>query len=96
MTKGEIAVKHLSDVDHRKQLRRAVVASALGTTIEWYDVFIYGIVTGLVFAKLTFRNPTHSPARCRRMPSSSSALSPAQSGPPSSDITEIASSARRH
>jgi MFS family permease len=44
----------LSDADHRKQLRRAVIASAIGTTIEWYDFFIYGIVTGLVFAKLYF------------------------------------------
>jgi sugar transport protein len=54
MTTAEFAVSDLSDVDHRKQLRRAVVASAIGTTIEWYDFFIYGIVTGLVFAKLYF------------------------------------------
>jgi MFS family permease len=55
MTTAEIAAaNHLSDLDHRKQLRRAVVASAIGTTIEWYDFFIYGIVTGLVFAKLYF------------------------------------------
>jgi MFS family permease len=43
-----------SDADYRTQLRRAVVASAVGTTIEWYDFFIYGIVTGLVFATLYF------------------------------------------
>src|SRR6185295_17528332 len=54
MTTAEIAVNQLSDLDHRKQLRRAVIASAVGTTIEWYDFFIYGIVTGLVFAKLYF------------------------------------------
>jgi len=54
MTTAEIAVNQLSDLDHRKQLRRAVIASAIGTTIEWYDFFIYGIVTGLVFAKLYF------------------------------------------
>jgi MFS family permease len=35
-------------------LRRAVIASAIGTTIEWYDFFLYSIVTGLVFAKLYF------------------------------------------
>ena len=40
--------------DHGKQLRRAVIASTIGTTIEWYDFFLYSIVTGLVFAKLYF------------------------------------------
>jgi MFS family permease len=35
-------------------LRRAVIASTIGTTIEWYDFFIYGTVTGLVFARLFF------------------------------------------
>jgi len=35
-------------------LRRAVIASTVGTTIEWYDFFLYSIVTGLVFAKLYF------------------------------------------
>src|SRR5918912_54567 len=36
------------------QLRRAVIAATVGTTIEWYDFFLYSIVTGLVFAKLYF------------------------------------------
>ncbi|MGA3398224.1 MAG: MFS transporter [Acetobacteraceae bacterium] len=44
----------LTDAEHGKQLRRAVIASTIGTTIEWYDFFIYGTVTGLVFAKLYF------------------------------------------
>jgi MFS family permease len=44
----------LSAIEHRRQLRRAVIASTIGTTIEWYDFFIYGTVTGLVFAKLYF------------------------------------------
>ncbi|SAK82802.1 major facilitator transporter [Caballeronia catudaia] len=44
----------LSDEDYRRQLRRAVVASTIGTTIEWYDFFLYSTVTGLVFAKLYF------------------------------------------
>src|SRR5262249_9426635 len=54
MTTAIIDASALSNADHRKQLRRAVIASAIGTTIEWYDFFIYGIVTGLVFAKLYF------------------------------------------
>lgn len=41
---------------HRSQLRRAVLASTVGTTIEWYDFLLYGIVTGLVFGKLFFPN----------------------------------------
>jgi MFS family permease len=42
------------DPEHSKQLRRAVIASTIGTTIEWYDFFLYSTVTGLVFAKLYF------------------------------------------
>jgi metabolite-proton symporter len=33
----------------QQQLTRAVVASAVGTTIEWYDFFLYGITAALVF-----------------------------------------------
>ena len=44
----------LSDAEHTRQLRRAVIASTVGTAIEWYDFFLYSIVTGLVFAKLFF------------------------------------------
>ena len=38
----------------RRTLIEALVASTVGTTIEWYDFFLYSIVTGLVFAKLYF------------------------------------------
>ena len=31
-----------------------MIASTVGTAIEWYDFFLYSIVTGLVFAKLFF------------------------------------------
>ena len=43
-----------SEAAHRAQLRRAVIASTVGTTIEWYDFLLYGTVTGLVFGKLFF------------------------------------------
>ena len=46
----------LSASDHRAQLRKAVIASTIGTTIEWYDFFIYGTAAGLVFGKLYFPN----------------------------------------
>ena len=48
------AIPILSEAEHRIQLRRAVIASTIGTTIEWYDFFLYSVVTGLVFAKLYF------------------------------------------
>jgi metabolite-proton symporter len=44
----------LTSTEHQVQLRRAVIASTIGTTIEWYDFFLYSTVTGLVFAKLFF------------------------------------------
>jgi metabolite-proton symporter len=44
---------HTMDSDGT-QLRRAVIAATIGTTIEWYDFFLYSTVTGLVFAKLYF------------------------------------------
>ena len=50
----DIDIPSLSPSEHQVQLRRAVVASTIGTAIEWYDFFLYSIVTGLVFAKLFF------------------------------------------
>src|ERR1700756_1562394 len=44
----------LSSREHGIQLRRAVIAATVGTAIEWYDFFLYSVVTGLVFAKLFF------------------------------------------
>jgi MFS family permease len=44
----------LPDSEHHAQLRRAVIASTVGTTIEWYDFLLYSVVTGLVFGKLFF------------------------------------------
>ena len=32
------------------------LASAIGTTIEWYDFFLYGVMTPLVLNKLFFPN----------------------------------------
>jgi len=49
-------ISELSPAEHQIQLRRAVIASTIGTAIEWYDFFLYSTVTGLVFAKLFFPN----------------------------------------
>src|SRR5712671_4038302 len=46
----------LSSIDHGRELRKAVIAATVGTTIEWYDFFLYGTAAGLVFGKLYFPN----------------------------------------
>ena len=46
----------LPDAEHSAQLRKAVIASTIGTAIEWYDFFLYGTAAGLVFGKLYFPN----------------------------------------
>jgi len=51
-----IAYDQLSAADHSRELRKAVIAATVGTTIEWYDFFIYGTAAGLVFGKLYFPN----------------------------------------
>ncbi|HQQ70854.1 MAG TPA: MFS transporter [Alicycliphilus sp.] len=40
----------ISDADRR----RALFGSAVGSTIEWYDYFLYGTMSSIVFAKLFF------------------------------------------
>ena len=44
----------LSELEHRSQLRRALIASTVGTTIEWYDFLLYGTVSALVFGPIYF------------------------------------------
>ena len=38
----------------RRALLEAVIASTVGTTIEWYDFFLYGTAAALVFPRLFF------------------------------------------
>src|ERR1700751_1246871 len=54
MTSTDAAIAPLSTAEHQAQLRRALVASTVGTTIEWYDFLLYGQMTALVFGKLFF------------------------------------------
>ena len=44
----------LDDAAQRRMRRRAVIASAAGTTIEWYDFFLYGVAAALVFPQQFF------------------------------------------
>jgi MFS family permease len=46
-----------TSTDHRAvatERRRAVIASTVGTTIEWYDFFLYGTASALIFPALFF------------------------------------------
>ena len=54
MTIATTTLGNLPESEHRVQLRKAVIASTIGTTIEWYDFFLYGTAAGLVFGKLYF------------------------------------------
>jgi metabolite-proton symporter len=49
----------ISEQFRQQRMLPVIVASTLGTTIEWYDFFLYGTVSALVFPKLFF--PTFSP-----------------------------------
>jgi len=40
--------------EHARQVRKAALASTVGTTIEWYDYFLYGTAAALVFPDLFF------------------------------------------
>src|ERR1044072_5095111 len=43
-----------SVVDERGHRRRAVIASTVGTTIEWYDFFLYNTAAAVIFPALFF------------------------------------------
>lgn len=47
----------MSNYDPR--IKKVVISSLIGATIEWYDFFLYGVVAGIVFNKLYF--PTGDP-----------------------------------
>jgi len=38
----------------RKELRTVLLSCMVGTTVEWYDFFLYGVAAGTVFNKLFF------------------------------------------
>src|ERR1700743_106830 len=48
----------LNPVSQRTQVRRAAMGSAIGTTIEWYDFFLYNTAAALVFPHLFFPEST--------------------------------------
>ena len=53
---------YVTEEVRRRERFRAVVASTVGTSIEWYDFFVYGFAAILIFPSIFFpaRNPTVS------------------------------------
>ena len=45
--------------ERARQVRKAALASTVGTTIEWYDYFLYGTAAALVFPEVFFPNASH-------------------------------------
>jgi metabolite-proton symporter len=56
--KGQ-GMNNRADTEGKTPLRRVVMASLIGTTIEWYDFFLYGSAAALVFNRLFF--PEYDP-----------------------------------
>ncbi|NKC04685.1 MFS transporter [Brucella haematophila] len=52
--------------------RRALIGSAVGSTIEWYDYFLYGTMSAIVFGKLFF--PSDDPVTSQLLALASFAL----------------------
>ena len=59
MAKGEAVSVVRSSPQKADSIRMVAVASLVGTTIEWYDFFLYGTAAALVFNRLYF--PTFDP-----------------------------------
>src|SRR6187200_1874732 len=44
------------DPDYATNLRRATLASSVGSSLEYYDFALYGLASALIFSKLFFTN----------------------------------------
>ena len=44
----------MSDIKTESNIKKVALTSLSGTSIEWYDFFLYGAAAGLVFPKLFF------------------------------------------
>src|SRR5437867_5640145 len=53
-TPGFEKAPRLDKAQEQQHRIRAMVASAVGTSIEWYDFFLYGVAAALVFPQKFF------------------------------------------
>lgn len=51
---SEATLDNVKSGSHTSDVKKVVIASLIGSTIEWYDFFLYGVVAGIVFNKLYF------------------------------------------
>src|SRR3954454_9085152 len=56
MATDDLARRQSSASITKSQRTKAAVASTVGTTIEWYDFFLYGTAAALVFPSVFFPN----------------------------------------
>ncbi|WP_243701456.1 hypothetical protein [Sodalis ligni] len=80
-------------VNNNSNIRKAVVASTIGTIIEWYDYGLYAAASGLIINRLFFRSSRTWAAFWRRSPPSPSVLSFVRWGESLSPISAIGSAA---
>jgi hypothetical protein len=52
--KAAASIEAEDTLEQRSQVRKAAVASTVGTTIEWYDFFLYNTAAALIFPALFF------------------------------------------
>ena len=77
-----------------QSVRKVVAASFIGTTIEWYDFFLYGTAAALVFNKLFFPEAEPSSGTLLALATYGSASRPDRSAGSSSATSATASAAR--
>jgi|GEM_PF-5134765 len=53
-TSRAAGLAELSGVEQRAEARRAVRATFMGTTIEWYDFYLYAVCAALIFGPQFF------------------------------------------
>ena len=49
-------VREADDPEYAANLRRATLASTVGSALEYYDFALYGLASALIFSKLFFSN----------------------------------------
>jgi MFS family permease len=53
---GPLTIDQLTPEQRKEQVQRSMIAAAVGTSIEWYDFFLYNVTAPLVFAGAFFPN----------------------------------------
>ena len=50
------------DTHHRQSMRKVALTALAGTSIEWYDFFIYGTAAALIFPSAFFSSSSETVA----------------------------------